>query len=87
MFKILLSSKAAKDLRSISQSGILDSIVLCLNEMKDNPFRGDVRKLENFPYAEFRKRKGDYRILFDINLDNKSIEIKRVIHRKDAYKG
>ncbi|WPE18817.1 type II toxin-antitoxin system RelE family toxin [Candidatus Thioglobus autotrophicus] len=43
----------------------------------------NVKKLTNFEPA-YRLRIGNYRILFDV-LDD-TVEIGRVLHRKDSYK-
>jgi len=42
-----------------------------------------MKKLTNFEPA-YRRRVGDYRILFDVLED--TIEIGRILHRKDSYK-
>jgi len=34
----------------------------------------------------YRIRIGDYRVLYEIDENNKKIEISRIKHRKDAYK-
>ena len=43
---------------------------------------GNIKKLTNFT-PEYRLRVGQYRVLFRI--DNKTLRIYRVKHRKDAY--
>ena len=57
---------------------ILDKIVA----MQDN-LQGDIKKLTNLT-PEYRLGVGQYRILFKI--DDESLIIYRVKHRKDAYK-
>jgi mRNA-degrading endonuclease RelE of RelBE toxin-antitoxin system len=86
MFEIRLSFKAKKDLSIISKTAHFDSVKNSIFDLKINPFKGDVKKLKLFPYAEYCKRIGDYRVLFDIDLDIRQIGIYRIIHRKDAYK-
>ena len=51
-------------------------------ELKAFPDTTNVKKLTNFEPAH-RLRVGDYRILFDVFGD--TIEIGRVLHRKDSY--
>ncbi|MFO7683172.1 MAG: type II toxin-antitoxin system RelE/ParE family toxin [Chloroflexota bacterium] len=51
-------------------------------ELENFPDIANVKKLTNFEPA-YRLRVGDYRILFDIVGD--TIEIGRVLHRKDSY--
>jgi mRNA interferase RelE/StbE len=42
-----------------------------------------LKKLTNFEPA-YRLRVGDYRVLFDVL--KRTIEIGRILHRKDSYK-
>jgi mRNA interferase RelE/StbE len=47
------------------------------------PNISNVKRLTNFEPA-YRLRIGDYRVLFDVSED--TIEIGRVLHRKNSYK-
>lgn len=42
-----------------------DRLVAALEAMRDNPFGGDIAHLKNQPTA-WRRRVGDWRILFDL---------------------
>ncbi len=50
--------------------------------MRDN-LVGDVKKLTNF-VPNYRLRVGNYRVLFEV--EDNSVVIYRVRHRKDVYK-
>ena len=80
--KINLRKSAIKDLKkiNISTKKKLHNKILSL---KDFPNLANLKKLTNFEPA-YRLRVGDYRILFDVKED--SIEIGRILHRKDSYK-
>ena len=80
--KINLRKSAIKDLKkiNISTKKKLNNKILSL---KDFPNLANLKKLTNFEPA-YRLRVGDYRILFDVKED--SIEIGRILHRKDSYK-
>ena len=52
-------------------------------ELENFPNVSNWERLTNFEPA-YRARVGDYRILFDVVGD--TIEIGRVLHRKDSYK-
>ncbi|RLG05225.1 MAG: hypothetical protein DRN61_01245 [Thaumarchaeota archaeon] len=45
---------------------------------------GDVRKIRG--EEAYRKRVGDYRIEFIIDLEDNTIAILRIVHRKRIYK-
>lgn len=55
-------------------------ILLALQEMRADPFSGDVVWLKNQPYA-LRRRVGTWRILFDINTKIKLVVIGDVRRR------
>lgn len=84
MYKIQFDSRAFKDLQSMPrQSAVLISRVLAI--MEQNPLAPELhaKKLET-PFAGYRIRKGDYRILFEIK--EKTVIVYRIRHRKDAYR-
>ncbi|MCI5135354.1 MAG: type II toxin-antitoxin system RelE/ParE family toxin [Candidatus Electrothrix sp. AW2] len=80
--KINIRKSAIKDLKKISLNDRqkIHSKILMLSKF---PNISNVKKLTNFEPA-YRLRVGNYRILFDIS--ETTIEIGRVLHRKDSYK-
>ncbi|CAK8711863.1 MAG: type II toxin-antitoxin system RelE/ParE family toxin [Candidatus Electrothrix sp. AS4_5] len=80
--KINIRKSAIKDLKKISLNDRqkIHSKILILSKF---PNISNVKKLTNFEPA-YRLRVGNYRILFDIS--ETTIEIGRVLHRKDSYK-
>jgi len=80
-FSVLLKPKAAKDLGRL----LLDDrlrVVERLRWLEDN-LRGDVKRLSNHT-PEYRMRSGDYRVLFEVELQE--IIVYRILHRRDAYR-
>ena len=80
--KINIRRSAIKDLKKISPEN-REKIHLKMTELKNFPDISNLKKLTNFEPA-YRRRIGDYRILFDVIED--TIEIGRILHRKDSYK-
>ena len=80
--RVNLRKSAVKDLKSFA-SHDKETIYAKIQALKDFPAVSNVKKLTNFKPA-YRLRIGDYRILFDVTED--SIEIGRVLHRKESYK-
>ncbi|MCI5128693.1 MAG: type II toxin-antitoxin system RelE/ParE family toxin [Candidatus Electrothrix sp. AUS3] len=80
--KINIRKSAIKDLKRISLNDRqkIHSKILILSKF---PNISNVKKLTNFEPA-YRLRVGNYRILFDVS--ETTIEIGRVLHRKDSYK-
>lgn len=83
MYRVFLSPKAAKFLekspREIQKR--TDDALLLLSKGKFQEL--DVKKLADSRL--FRKRIGDYRIIFEIDNENKVLVVYRIGHRKDVY--
>ncbi|MBW2654878.1 MAG: type II toxin-antitoxin system RelE/ParE family toxin [Deltaproteobacteria bacterium] len=80
--EINIRRSAIKDLKKLDRKN-REKIHLRILELKEFPNISNMKKLTNFEPA-YRRRVGDYRILFDV-LEN-TIEIGRILHRKDSYK-
>jgi mRNA-degrading endonuclease RelE of RelBE toxin-antitoxin system len=48
--------------------------------MAENPFTGDIARLENQPTA-FRRRVGDWRIFFDVFPEIRLVEVTDIVRR------
>ncbi len=57
-----------------------ERILAALVGMQDNPFQGDIQHLKNQP-AAFRRRVGDWRILFDADPSRHLIVVNAVERR------
>ena len=79
--KIKIRKSAIKDLRRIDHE-VRDRLHDKIKSLTNFPNVSNIKKLTNFEPA-YRMRVGDYRILFNINDD--SIVIGRILHRKDSY--
>lgn len=79
--QINIRRSAIKDMRKIDKKN-KKRIHTKILELARFPEVTNVKKLTNFEPA-YRLRVGNYRILFDVFED--TIEIGRVLHRKDSY--
>ena len=79
--KVSVLKKAQKDLKKIDVS-VVKVILLAINSLKDFPNISNIKKLKNHKPI-YRKRVGDFRILFDVDAD--IIYVGRILHRKEAY--
>ncbi len=80
--QINIRRSAIKDFKKINYKN-REKIHLKIAELKNFSNISNLKKLTNFEPA-YRRRIGDYRILFDVLED--TIEIGRILHRKDSYK-
>lgn len=80
--KINIRKSAIKDLKKIDYRN-KEKIHSSILELNKFPNISNIKKLTNFE-PSYRLRIGNYRILFDVS--ENTIEIGRVLHRKDSYK-
>ena len=81
-YEIVFTSKAVKDLEKLDQK-IKQRIIDTLIANKADPVAHAI-KLTNPKLGTYRYKIGDYRVIFD--LDDKTIVILRIGHRKSIYK-
>ena len=74
--------RATKDLRRIQKQDAT-RIADALERLADDLF-GDVKRLTNFT-PEYRLRVGQYRVLFEIENENRVV-VYRIVHRREAYR-
>ena len=84
MFKLVYSKSILKDLKKISRNN-LPKIKVGIEELKNFPDISNIKHLTNHHIAEYRLRIGNYRVLFDVDWNNKEIHILKIGHRKDVY--
>jgi len=81
-YKIDFLNSAVCDLKNLEKE-TNESIKKAVIVLAENPFVCDIKKLK-LPLEGYRIRKGDYRILFEI--EKNTIIIYSIKHRKDVYK-
>jgi len=87
IYKIIIvhEKKIAKDFSKLSKK---DQVLIKqkINELKKMWItHTQVKQLQNYVLADYRLRVWKYRILFDIDLSNKTIYIFRILHRSKLY--
>ena len=83
-FRIEWKKSTRKDLRKLPATTV-ERIVQTVEDLAENPFPHGVEKLNGSQHA-YRIRLGDYRIVYEVVIELKLIEIQRVRHRKDVYR-
>jgi len=56
-----------------------------IEKLKSFPNISNIRKLTAHPLADYRLRVGDYRVLFDVDWNRKTIFILKIGHRREIY--
>jgi mRNA interferase RelE/StbE len=80
-FSIFWQSQARKFLRKLP-SEVSKRIVKKIKEIKENPFR----YLEHFEGNGYKFRIGDYRLIIDVDQNNKILKIRVLDKRSRIYK-
>jgi mRNA interferase RelE/StbE len=82
-YTVILSRSAEKDLDRLPEK-IHQRVTRKLLEMEHNPRPHGVQKLHG--YDGYRIRISDYRVLYLIDDDAKTVEILAVGHRREVYR-
>ena len=83
-YSIFLRPAAARDLNTLA-SGVRKRIEEAIDRLADEPRPHGSKKLVGFE-NEWRRRVGDYRILYVIDDSAKRVTIARVAHRREVYR-
>jgi mRNA interferase RelE/StbE len=83
MFKVILHKKALKEIDSFPGKD-RKRILASLHEMELDPFNGNIKPLKPLR-ALFRKRIGDYRVIFIANFERSEVIILKIDKRENIY--
>jgi len=81
LYDLEIRPPALRDLRKLSKE-VARRVLAKIESLRDD-LRGDVKRLKGADPG-YRLRVGDYRVLFD--LQGRKIVLRRVRHRREAYK-
>ena len=84
MYEILYAQSVKHDIKKIDKQyhkKIKEEIEKLKNFLDVN----QIKRLQSHPLADFRLRVGNFRILFDVDEENKVIYILKIGHRKEVY--
>jgi len=84
MFKIIYAKSVLKDLKKVDRRN-LEKIKEGIEELINFPNISQIKHLKNHPLADYRLRIGNYRVLFNVNWEEKEIHILKIGHRKEIY--
>ena len=82
---LVLTAKAEKDLKGIPAADQA-RILAALDGLLKEPPEGDVRKLQG-QEERWRLRVGDWRAIFSREASERTVTIRRILNRRDAYRG
>ena len=83
-YKIEPNNSLEHDLRKIDRQ-FISKILDAIGGLADNPFPVQSRKMKGSE-SSYCLWIGDYRIIYQVDTENKVVNIYHVRHRRDAYK-
>jgi len=83
VYKVELRRRVQHKLDSLPEKDH-DMVIDALLSLEENPIPRGVEKIRGKEL--WRIRKGDYRVIYDINDDAKFVTVVRIGHRKDVYR-
>jgi len=84
-FEILIKRSAAKEIEAISRKKDRQRIVRKIRELAEDPRPPGCQKLSG--RDRYRIRQGSYRIVYAIENDRLIVNVVKVGHRGDVYRG
>lgn len=83
-YEILWKRSAEQDLRKIDRQQ-LSRIVVAIGALAEDPFPPGSRKLRGSEGAH-RLRVGDYRVIYQVDVETRTLVVVHVRHRREAYR-
>ncbi len=83
-YKILLSKSVKQDVHKIDVDQI-PRIMVAVRALADNPFPQGSKKLKG-SRSNYRIRVGQYRVVYEVDIETSTVTIFRIRHRRDVYK-
>ncbi len=81
-YSVFLSPHAVRDYHKLPKE-VKERVSQALENLQENPRPHGCEKVKGF--EGWRIRVGDYRIIFKIDDENRTVTITRIGHRKDVY--
>ncbi len=84
MYKVLLERRAERDIKRLPTE-LFHRIIPHLEALSEDPKPSGCRKITGSKH-DWRIRIGDYRVIYEIDEQQKAVKVMRIRHRKDAYR-
>lgn len=81
-WKVKVAKRVSKEMRRIPKKDA-ERLLIVLEEFKTNPYQGDIEKIRGED-SVWRRRIGNYRILYEIEPKTRQIEIYQICRRTTA---
>lgn len=83
MYRLAFDKRVRKDMQTLPND-VQRRVLAIFDRLQDDPFTGPYKKLKG--EDSYRARVGDYRIVYDVDLEERKVTVLKVAHRKDIYR-
>ena len=83
-YRVEIVPSARRELEALHRPA-LQRVVSALRSLSDDPRSGDCRKLVG-SQSRYRRRAGNYRIVYEIIDESKVVRVYRIRHRSNVYR-
>jgi len=84
-YRLFIKPSAAKELEAVRSKRDRGRIVATVRSLAADPRPSGCQKLSGS--NKYRVRKGEYRILYQIEDDRRLVTVVKIGHRRDVYRG
>ena len=84
-FRVAFKPSVEKDLRALPQP-LVRRVMKRIEDLAENPLPHGSVKLSSAERL-YRIRAGDYRIVYEVDFEAKTVTVHYVRHRRDVYRG
>ncbi len=84
MYEVYLERRAEQDLKRLS-AGTFERIISHIKALAENPRPAGCRKISGSK-NDWSIRIGDYRVIYEVKDEARSVRVMRVRHRREAYR-
>jgi len=83
-FNVILKPSAERELRKLPRK-LVPRAVQLMDGRKSDPFGPPARKLSGHERM-YRLRVGDYRIVYEVDIEARQVTVQYIRHRRDVYR-
>ena len=84
MLKVEYSNQALKFFKRIDKT-LADRILKNIEELRNNPFPLETKKVQGYKEDVYRVRVGNYRVLYEIDKSKNLLGVVKIDHRGQVY--
>ena len=84
MYEVFLERRAERDLKRLP-AAIFNRLIPHIKALSENPKQSGCRKITGSK-NDWRIRIGEYRIIYEIDAEERAVRVMRVRHRREVYR-